>query len=160
MLIEHRDSYYPITHPLLFIAGIYQSLFVHENSVVPGPLSSSSTLISMSRTFSIQDGDPCNSLDCQLLYLPNNFTSNLLKMCVHAKLLQSCPTLRSHGLQPTRLLCPWNSPGKNTGVGCHFLLQNIFPIQGPNTSPLRLLHWQADSLPLEPSGKPLLKTPT
>ena len=31
--------------------------------------------------------------------------------------------LRSHGLLPPRLLCPWNSPGKNTGVGCHFLLQ-------------------------------------
>ena len=31
-----------------------------------------------------------------------------------------------HGLQPPRLLCPWNSPGKNTGVGCHFLLQRTF----------------------------------
>ena len=33
---------------------------------------------------------------------------------------------------PTRLLCPWDSPGKNTGVGCHFLLQGIFPTQGSN----------------------------
>ena len=40
-----------------------------------------------------------------------------------AKSLQSCPTLRHHGLQPTRLLHPWDSPGENTGVGCHFLLQ-------------------------------------
>src|SRR5574340_1477486 len=32
-------------------------------------------------------------------------------------------SVRPHGLQPTRLLCPWNSPGKNTGLGCHFLLQ-------------------------------------
>ena len=40
-----------------------------------------------------------------------------------AKLLQSCPTLRPHRRQPTRLPCPWDSPGKNTGVGCHFLLQ-------------------------------------
>ena len=40
-----------------------------------------------------------------------------------AKSLQSCPTLRSHRWQSTRLLCPWDSPGKNTGVGCHFLLQ-------------------------------------
>ena len=32
-------------------------------------------------------------------------------------------SVRSHGLQPTRLLRPWDSPGKNTGVGCHFLLQ-------------------------------------
>ena len=32
-------------------------------------------------------------------------------------------SVRPHGLQPTRFLCPWDSPGKNTGVGCHFLLQ-------------------------------------
>ena len=40
-----------------------------------------------------------------------------------AKLLQSCPTLCDPIGQPTRLPCPWDSPGKNTGVGCHFLLQ-------------------------------------
>ena len=38
----------------------------------------------------------------------------------------------THGLQSTWLLCPWNSLGKNTGVGCHSLLQGIFPIQGSN----------------------------
>ena len=38
-----------------------------------------------------------------------------------AKLLQSCPTLRSYGPQPARLLCPWDTPGKNTAEGCHFL---------------------------------------
>ena len=37
-----------------------------------------------------------------------------------------------HGLQPTRLLCSWDSPGKNTGVGCHFLLQGVFLTQGSN----------------------------
>ena len=37
---------------------------------------------------------------------------------------------------PTRLLCPWNSPGKNTGVGSHSLLQGIFPTQGSNVGPL------------------------
>ena len=37
--------------------------------------------------------------------------------------LQSCLTLRPHRRQPTRLPRPWDSPGKNTGVGCHFLLQ-------------------------------------
>ena len=45
--------------------------------------------------------------------------------------------LRPHGLQPTRLLWPWNSPGKNTWVGCHFLLQGIFPTQESSPS---LLH--------------------
>ena len=46
-------------------------------------------------------------------------------------------SLRPHGPQPTRLLCPWDFPGKSTGVGCHFLLQRIFPTQGSN---LGLLH--------------------
>ena len=41
-------------------------------------------------------------------------------------------SLQPHGLQPVRLLCPWNSPGKNTGVACHSLLQGIFPILGSN----------------------------
>ena len=40
-----------------------------------------------------------------------------------AKSLQSCPTLQPQRRQPTRLPRPWDSPGKNTGVGCHFLLQ-------------------------------------
>ena len=52
---------------------------------------------------------------------------------------------------PTRLLCPWDWPGKNTGVGCRFLPQGIFLTQGLN---LGLLHWQVDSLPLVPPGKP------
>jgi len=39
-----------------------------------------------------------------------------------------------HGLQSARLFCPWNSPGKNTGVGYHFLLQGILPTQGSNPS--------------------------
>ena len=46
-------------------------------------------------------------------------------------------SLWSHGLQAARLLWPWNSLGKNTGVGCHFLFQGIFPTQGSN---LGLLH--------------------
>ena len=46
-------------------------------------------------------------------------------------------SLRPHGLWPTRLPSPWDFPGKNTGVGCHFLLQEIFVTQGLN---LGLLH--------------------
>ena len=41
-------------------------------------------------------------------------------------------SLQPHGLQPTGLHSPWNFQGKSTGVGCHFLLQGIFPIQGLN----------------------------
>ena len=48
------------------------------------------------------------------------------------------------------LLFLWDSPGKNTGVGCHFLLRGIFLIQGSNPG---LLYWQTGSLPSEPQGK-------
>ena len=49
---------------------------------------------------------------------------------------QSCSTL-GNPMAPARLLCQWDFPGKNTGVGCHFLLEGIFPIQGSNPG---LLH--------------------
>ena len=49
-------------------------------------------------------------------------------------------------LQPTRLLRPWDSPGKKTGVGCHALIQRIFLTQRLNSFLLCLLHWQAGSL--------------
>ena len=45
-------------------------------------------------------------------------------------------SLRPHELEPANLLCPWDSPGKNTGMGCHALQQGIFPTQGSNPSPL------------------------
>ena len=50
---------------------------------------------------------------------------------------QLCPTLPPRGPWPTRLLCPQDSPGKNSGLGCHFLLQGIFPTRAWNP---RLLH--------------------
>ena len=51
-------------------------------------------------------------------------------------------------------LCQWDFPGKNTRVRCHFLLQGIFLTQGSKWCFLHLLHWQTDSLPLVPPGKP------
>ena len=59
--------------------------------------------------------------------------------------------LRPRGLQPSRLLCPWGSPGQNTAVGSLSLLQGVFPTQESNPG---LLHLQADSLPTELQGKP------
>ena len=70
-------------------------------------------------------------------------------------------SLRPHGLcmgfprQDPSLLCSWNFPGKDTGVGCHFFLQGIFLTQGSNSCLWSLLHWQVDSLPLVPHGKPI-----
>ena len=49
-------------------------------------------------------------------------------------------SLQPHGLQPTRLLCPWDFPGKNTGVGFCALLQGLFLTQGLNPHLLCLLH--------------------
>ena len=51
-----------------------------------------------------------------------------------------------------------DSPGKNTGVDCHALLQRIFPTHGLNPCLLHLLHWQVGSLPLAPPGKPQTST--
>ena len=62
---------------------------------------------------------------------------------------QSCPTL-SDPLD-TRLLCPWNSLGKNTGVGCHSFLQGIFPTQGLNPG---LLHCRWILYQLSQQGSP------
>ena len=62
--------------------------------------------------------------------------------------------MRHYGLQLAKRLCPWDSLGKNTRVGCHALLQGISPTQGLNPCLFRLLHWQAGSLPTAPPGKP------
>ena len=59
-------------------------------------------------------------------------------------------SLQPYRLQPPRLLCPWDFPGKNTGVDCHALLQGIFLTQGSNLCLLCLLRWQVCSLPLVP----------
>ena len=50
-------------------------------------------------------------------------------------------SLQPHGLHPTRLLRPRDSPGENTGVGCYTFLQGIFPTQESNPHLLSLLHW-------------------
>ena len=70
-------------------------------------------------------------------------------VCVSHSVMSN--SLQHHGLQPSRLLCPQDFPGKNTGVGCHFLLQRIFPTEGLNSC---LLHWQVDSLQLSHLGSP------
>ena len=65
---------------------------------------------------------------------PSDFSLNCLqnKCTCFLSLSVMSDSLQPHGLQPTRLLCPWNSPGQNTGAGCHSLLQGISPAQGLN----------------------------
>ena len=69
-------------------------------------------------------------------------------MCARSVMSHSS---RPHGL-PTRILCPWDSAGKNTRVGFQFLLQGIFPTQGLNLCLLSLLQWQENSLLLNHLG--------
>ena len=69
-------------------------------------------------------------------------------------LLFSC-SIASDSLWPTRLLCPWDFPDKNTTVGCHALLQGIFPTQGLNLSLLYLLHCRQILYWLSHQGSPL-----
>ena len=71
---------------------------------------------------------------------------------MYAQLLSHVQLFATLQAVASRLLCPWDSPGKNTGVGCHFLLQGIFPNKELNPCLLCLLHWQADSLPLSHLG--------
>ena len=80
-------------------------------------------------------------------------SSNILKKIIQHVCSVMSDSLQSHGLQPARLLCSWDSSAENTGVGCHFLLQGIFPTQGSNQL-LGLLYWLMGSLPLAPPGRP------
>ena len=94
-------------------------------------------------------------LYCSTIFSVSLFSGNLPTTSVFTPILlvRACPviSLRPHGLQPMRVLCPWDFPDMNTWLGCHFLLQGIFPTQGSN---LRLLHCQVDSLPLSLQGSP------
>ena len=73
---------------------------------------------------------------CMILYICPG--SLFAAAAAAAKLLQSCLTLRSHRRQPIRLLRPWDSPGKNTGVGCHLLLQCMHACMLTSFSHVRL----------------------
>ena len=73
------------------------------------------------------DGSPPGSsvsgiLQTRTLEWCCHFLLQCMKVKSESEVAQSCPTQRPHGLQPTRLLRPWDFPGKGTGVGCHCLL--------------------------------------
>ena len=75
-------------------------------------------------------------------------------LCMHAKLLPSCPTL----CNPARFLCPWDCPDKNTGVGCYTLLQGIFLTRLLNLLCCRwiLYCWATKEAPAGKTLSPLL----
>ena len=79
--------------------------------------------------------------------LPSKWTSKCLLFCSLCACMLSASVVSDSlwpcGLELTRLLCPWDSPRKNTGVRFHALLHSIFPAQGLNPYLSCLLHWQA-----------------
>ena len=81
---------------------------------------------------------------------------NHVKVKSESEVTQLCltlcdPMVAGCDLWPTRLLCPWDFPGKNTGVRCHYLLQEIFPTQGLSPG---LLHCRQIFYPLSYQGSP------
>ena len=72
-----------------------------------------------------QNAAPPREMACEILFLRK------------VKSFIVSNSLWPYGLYPTRLLLPWNFPGKSTRVGCHFLLQDIFLTQGSNPSLLK-----------------------
>ena len=89
----------------------------------------------------------------------SHITSMYIHVCVCVcvcSVAQLCPTLYDPMNYIARILSPWKFPGKNIGVGCHFLLQGIFLTQRSNPPFFYLLHWQADSLPLSHLGNPFM----
>ena len=105
---------------------------------------------------------PLSDINCLILCFSSSYwwllalDTGTLVGCLWTACVLSCfsPVL-PRGLYPARLLCPRDSPGENTGVGCHALLQGIFPTWGSNPCLLSLLHWKEGSLPLVPPRKPL-----
>ena len=76
-----------------------------------------------------------------------NFSLSESPTCSHSVTSVVFNSLRPHGLSSTRLLRPWDFPGKDTGVGCHFLLHRIFPTQGSNVweqAGLTFIEWPND----------------
>ena len=67
-----------------------------------------------------------------------NMHTEMKQHVFHVKVMSD--SLWPHGLHPSRLLCPWDFPGRSTGVGCHFLFQGIFLTQELNPCLLWLTH--------------------
>ena len=136
-IINVAVSSYPLNQFLLSpgVAWVINYAYKGGLSLMHKRGPSSSTFPSLLRISWLQTADlflkTCNATDVQ--------TAGCACLCV---LIQSVvsDSLQPFGLQPVRLLCPWDFLGKNTGVGCHFLLQRIFLTHGWNPRLLHLLY--------------------
>ena len=117
-------SFSPISHPSLFLF-----VYFNRNLSQASPVTSHSRR-SLPRHLALKsEVDTLCVCPLSALLLPHH--------SVNASCSAVSDSLRSRGLWLTRPYCPWTSPGKNTGVSCHFLLQGSFPTQGSNPG---LLH--------------------
>ena len=123
---------YPRTPPLCFIQSTDHGLTLHP--LILNPVDCLSP-----------------SLECQFHEGRDLFVTVTPSESVSCSVVSN--SLWPHGLQPARLLCPWNFPGKNTGVGCHALLQRIFPTLGSNPG---LLYYRQILCHLSHQGSPTL----
>ena len=89
----------------------------------------------------------------QVTFLKRKSLSYRVKSVVYVSRSVVSDSLQLHGVQPTRVFCLWDFPDKNTGVGCHFLLQGIFLTQGSNRS---LLHCRQTLYHLSHQGSPAI----
>ena len=107
---------------LLAVQGTLKSLLQHH--------SSKASIFCHSAFFTIQLSHSYMATGKTIALTRWTFVDKVMSLLFNmlyaaAKSLQSCPTdsVRPHRQPPTRFLCPWDSPSKNTGVGCHFLFQ-------------------------------------
>lgn len=91
------------------------------------------------RSYIVAKYSPTNARKCVTIQKAQDTVLETTRMDAQSVMSDS---FQLYGLYPTRILCPWNFPLKNSRVGCPFLLQGVFPTQGSNQ---QLLHRQADS---------------
>ena len=133
-------------------------MYRHANVFRFGPLLDSEKAVysyTMAETLAAGQRFPCfkfqlNSL-CWVIWSLFEWAKPRFSWVSESKLLSQARLCDPVHCSPTRLLCPWDFPGKNTGVACRFLLQGNFPTHGSNPG---LLHWQVGSLLSELPGKP------
>ena len=128
MLPERRGTGLPVTRST-WRSGQHLPWGRDRGSFSLGPTSPWGPLLPSGLPSPLTPGELHFTLNmCSLGTLPNLSPNRDLGPfhvpCVSCLVVSN--SLQPHGLRPTRLVCPWNSPGKNTGVGSHFLLQGIF----------------------------------
>ena len=112
-----------------------QNWYFHEVNVTPN-----GQRLERHRVYCMQPMPPTKQQNLETmgeglkLYLDSTgrFVLLLIKECMCVSHSVMSNSLRPYGLYSARLLCPWDFPGKNIGVGCHFLLQRTFSTQGSN----------------------------